>query len=173
MRNGLLNGKARELGPDRALLRSTSGQSILEVALLTPFLLLLLLGAVDVGRYAYFAIGVGNAAHAGAFYASQNAGTASTSSTNQTAVQDAACEDFAGQDSPCGLTVSITNGCQCDNHGAMSAASSCAASACPNEVPGMVTTVTVTASGTFSPIFNYPAIPSFTVTRSATMIYGP
>jgi Flp pilus assembly protein TadG len=47
------------------------GQTLLEMALLVPFVLVLLIGVIEVGRYTYLAIIVGNAAHAGAEYAIQ------------------------------------------------------------------------------------------------------
>jgi len=48
--------------------RSESGQSLVEVALLLPFLVLMMLGVIELGRYAYIGILVGNAARAGAAY---------------------------------------------------------------------------------------------------------
>jgi Flp pilus assembly protein TadG len=52
------------------------GQSLLEVALALPILLLLLLGIIEVGRYAQLAIVVADAARAGAIYGAQSSATA-------------------------------------------------------------------------------------------------
>lgn len=139
---------------------------MVELAFLTPFLLLLLIGCIEIGRYAYFSIAVGNAAHAGAAYASQ-----STSTAAQTAnITAAVCYDFngtSGTGTQCGLTVTTTYTCQCDSQGTMSADSSCAAC---GATQALIPYVQVKATGTFTPIFNYPGIPkSFTVTRTATM----
>jgi Flp pilus assembly protein TadG len=49
-----------------------SGQAIIEMALLSPLLILLFLGAVEYGRLYYIGIEVTNAAHAGVEYGSQN-----------------------------------------------------------------------------------------------------
>src|ERR1700726_2074775 len=48
------------------------GQSVAEVALVTPLLLLLLVGAIEIGRFAYYGIEVANAARAGVQYGSQS-----------------------------------------------------------------------------------------------------
>jgi Flp pilus assembly protein TadG len=48
-----------------------SGQTLVEMAFLAPILILLLLGVIEIGRYTYIAILVGNAARAGAEYAIQ------------------------------------------------------------------------------------------------------
>jgi Flp pilus assembly protein TadG len=54
------------------ILKTSRGQSLAELALVTPVILLLVLGAVDFGR-AYFAhVSVTNAARNGADYAAQN-----------------------------------------------------------------------------------------------------
>lgn len=42
------------------------------MALLTPLLLTLLIGIIELGRYAYLSILVGNAARAGAAYGAQS-----------------------------------------------------------------------------------------------------
>jgi Flp pilus assembly protein TadG len=52
----------------RASSTSEQGSSLIETALLIPFLLLLLLGAVDFGRAFYMAIELAGAAQAGATY---------------------------------------------------------------------------------------------------------
>jgi len=56
----------------RRTIGSQSGQSLVELALLTPLLLLLLIGIVEMGRYAYLSIVLGNAAETGALYGAQN-----------------------------------------------------------------------------------------------------
>lgn len=143
-----------------------SGQSLLELAFLTPLLLLLLIGSIEIGRYAYYSVAVGNAAHAGAAYASQSTLTAGQT----TNIKAAVCYDFngtSGTGTNCGLAVTTTYTCQCDNNGTMSADASCAAC---GATQALVPYVQVTASGTFTPIFNYPGIPqTFTVSRTATM----
>src|SRR5579872_2840396 len=60
-------------------LRSESGQSLLEMAIITPILVLLVLGAIEIGRYAELSIVVVNAARAGAQYGAQNLAAAADS----------------------------------------------------------------------------------------------
>lgn len=55
---------------------SQGGNAIVEFAVIAPFLILMIVGVVDLSRYAYFSIQVANAARAGAAYGSQNNVTA-------------------------------------------------------------------------------------------------
>ena len=145
--------------------RSDSGQSIVEVALLTPLLLLLLVGVIEIGRYASQAIAVGNAARAGVAYGAQDHFAAD----DPAGITDAACQDFQGANT-CGLTVSKAYVCQCDDAGTVDATPiDCSTGSCP--APSLeVVSLQVTASGSFSSLFSYPGIPSsLAVTRTATM----
>ena len=56
----------------RAIVRFTRGQSLVELALVLPVLLLLVLAAVDLGRIFFARIAVSNAAREGAYEASYN-----------------------------------------------------------------------------------------------------
>jgi Flp pilus assembly protein TadG len=174
-----VNGKTRiSLGVRRSsrvrhnpgILLSPSGQSLLEVALLTPMLLALLLGAIEMGRYAYISILVGNAARAGAAYGAQNL----VLSVDIPGIQAAADNDFQNNGQSTGsLAVSSTTSCGCDSNGTITGAG-CRTSA--NSAAGTcasghwVVMVSVTASGTFNSIFNYPGIPnSINVSSTATL----
>jgi len=160
--------------------RSQQGQALLELALMLPFLLLLAVGGIEVGRYAYLSILVGNAARAGAAYGAQNHG----SSTDSAGIVTAANNDFLqnGQNVST-LTVTSSISCGCDTAGALTVPYT-TASACSDAtnaalkatiaacVPAghWVAMVSVTASGTFSSIFSYPGFPStITVAKTATM----
>jgi Flp pilus assembly protein TadG len=139
-----------------------SGQALVELALALPILLLLALGVVEIGRYAYISILIGNAAHAGAVFGSQG-----TWSTDPATIQKAAQFDFAGGTTGgskgngldvSSLTVTSTTSCGCDSAGTVTNAAcdstpSCAAGA------HWVVVVTVTASGKFCSLFNYPGLP--------------
>jgi Flp pilus assembly protein TadG len=170
-RTSLGLGRCSRVGHDPGILLSPSGQSLLEVALLTPMLLALLLGAIELGRYAYISILVGNAARAGAAYGAQNL----VLSVDTTGIQTAAENDFQnnGQNTS-NLLVSSTTSCGCDSNGTVTPASSCstatdgAAGTCASG--HWVVMVSVTASGTFNSLFNYPGIPkSLTVSNTATL----
>lgn len=143
--------------------RSHSGQSLLEVAFMLPFLLLLLLGVIEVGRYAYIGILVANAAHAGAMYGSQ--GTVQSGDT--AGIAAAANNDFANNGMGSTLTVSSSYACGCDSGGTVTA-EACSPPTCSSG--HWTITVTVIASGTFSGLFSYPGIPSsVAISRTATM----
>jgi Flp pilus assembly protein TadG len=156
-------------------LRSERGQSLIEVAFLTPLLLSLLVGTIEMGRYAYLSILVGNAARAGAAYGSQSLAL----SVDATGIQTAATNDFQNNGpSTAVLTVSGGNGgsyvsCGCDSGGTITAAT-CSPKVNPNAgtcASGhWVVMVSVKAAATFNSLFKYPGIPaSLTVTQTATM----
>jgi Flp pilus assembly protein TadG len=157
-------------GRGRGIVRRQCGQSLVEVALITPLLMVLLIGAIEVGRYAYISILVGNAAHAGAMYGAQSL----PQSADTVGIRQAADNDFQSNGQPVSsLTVTSWNTCGCDSGGTVTSAG-CTTAANPTAgtctVGHWVVMVSVTASGTFSSLFKYPGIPSpITVSRTATM----
>ena len=64
---GLVAGRKR-----RNLSREERGQALIEMAFALPILIVLLLGIVEVGRYAQLSIVVSNAARTGAIYGAQS-----------------------------------------------------------------------------------------------------
>jgi Flp pilus assembly protein TadG len=168
----------------RATFRSESGQSLVELALLTPLLLLLALGIIEIGRYMYIGIVVGNAARAGASFGVVRPGDGA-------GITNAACNDFVnnlgGSPPPaCDGTISATSNhlgvtstqtCGCDNSGTIATMYTGGAfcdnvpaatmSACTGHWTAMIN---VQATGSFPAISGYPGIPSsITLTRTATM----
>jgi Flp pilus assembly protein TadG len=155
-----------------------SGQALVELAFILPVLLLLALGVIEIGRYAYISILVGNAAHAGAMYASLGASQAN----DPTGIQNAALYDFAGATSgntntngQLASTLSVTSvqSCGCDTAGSITTAV-CDKTANPNAgtcaTGHWVVAVAVTATGTFDALFNYPGIPTpLTISRTSTV----
>ncbi len=81
------------------------GQSILELALLLPFLCVLFFGAADLGRVCYYSQQVINSAHTGAIYGSRNHALASDIA-NITSVAQA-----DGGSIPGGLSVTVNQLC--------------------------------------------------------------
>jgi Flp pilus assembly protein TadG len=163
------------------ILRSQSGQALLEAALVTPLLLALLVGTIELGRYAYIGILVGNAARAGAAYGAQGLAR----SADATGIQLAADNDFQsnGQlvstltvcggfgvdpNAPCGGGGQYT-ACGCDSGGTITIApAGCGDSTC--STGHWVVRVWVKASGTFTPLFNYPGISnSITIVRTCIL----
>lgn len=154
---------------NRAHLCSESGQSLMEFALLTPLLAVLLLGVVDMGRYAYISILVGNAARAGVAYGTQTHITAHDTA----GIIAAADNDFQNNgQSVSNLNVSSAYACGCDNGGTITVLLGCTTGSCPIGQHEVVS-LQVTASGTFNALFGYPGIPkSISVSRTATMRVG-
>jgi Flp pilus assembly protein TadG len=156
----------------RGILRSQSGQSLVELAFLTPVLLLLLIGTVELGRYTSLSILMGNAARAGAEYGAQNTTTAGDSGGIKTAAM-ADLKDISGfKTQP---TVTSTFVCGCDNGGTIipSPETNGACKTSCNANSHLVTSVQVTVTGTFTSMFNYPGIPtSLIITSTATERVG-
>ncbi|HXW54823.1 MAG TPA: TadE/TadG family type IV pilus assembly protein [Candidatus Cybelea sp.] len=143
------------------------GQSLVEVALLTPLLLALLLGGIELGRYAYVSILIGSAARAGAAFASESL----ANSVNTTGIQTAADNDFQNNgQSVSSLTVSSSVSCGCDSSGAVTAQACTGGSAGTCSSGHWVVQVSVAASGTFNSLFHYPGIPpSISLSKTSTM----
>jgi Flp pilus assembly protein TadG len=160
-----LREKAHRL---RGIFHSQSGQSLVELALLSPLLLVLVIGTIEMGRYASLALLVGNAARAGAAYGSQN----TTKAADAPGIRTAALND--GQNIS-GLTVTSTFVCGCDTGGTVipnpetnaACATTCAIGA------HLVVFSQVTATGKFTSLLNYPGIPTpLTITSTATERIG-
>jgi Flp pilus assembly protein TadG len=137
-----------------------SGQALVELALILPVVLLLVLGVIEIGRYAYISILVGNAARAGAAYGAQGFSKATTNNPNITL---AARNDFASNGfNPTTLSVDSFPTCGCDIGGTIAAdtAANCDPTTPPPCVGNWVVTIHVTAHNTFNSLFNYPGIPS-------------
>jgi Flp pilus assembly protein TadG len=148
-------------------LRSESGQSLVEIALLTPLLLLLLVGLIEVGRFAFLSIIVANAARTGAAFGSQGL----VQSVDTTDIQAAADNDFQNNGQNVNkLTVSSSTSCGCDSAGTVTS-HSCNGNGAGSCATGhWVVMVSVTASGTFNSLFGYPGLPgSISVSRTSTM----
>jgi Flp pilus assembly protein TadG len=118
------------------------GQALVELALILPLLLLLLVGALDLGRLFYTYIGVVDGAREGASYAM-------THPTDVTGITNAARLEMGGDT---GLVVDAP---VCD--------SACAST---TSFPG--NTITVRVSKAFSLIV--PLLPGFTISASSTAV---
>ena len=124
------------------------------MALLLPMLLTLLIGLIEIGRYAYFDILIANAARAGAQYGAQSL----IQAADKIGIQTAAQNDGSG-------AMAITSSQECG----------CAATAlggCPSGAvcPLPLVYVKVTATHTYSALFRYPLIPkTLTLTSTVTM----
>ena len=154
-------------------LRSQSGQSMVELALLTPLLLLMVIGTVEMGRYGYLSILLGNAARAGASYGAQNLAL----SVDTTGIYNAAYNDFYNNgnstQNTSNFSATSTVTCGCDSSGTVSpdTNAACFATGAGTCASGTwAVTVHVTVQAKFTSLFSYPGIPnSLTVTNTAVM----
>lgn len=138
-------------------MKSGRGFAIIEFALITPLMLLLVAAVVDFTLLMRAAIAVGDAARAGAQFGSLSTTNASNISGMQAAALNAA------PDIP-NLTASAAKVCQCSNGTTVN----CSGGTCPS---GPVRTyVQVTVKTSVPPIFSYPKLgDSGAVVATATM----
>ena len=128
-------------------LRGDGGQALVELAVSSSLFFLILLGAVEFGRFAYLAIEIANAAKAAAQYGAQNSITAADITGMQlVAAQDApdvanACTNFT-------VNIGQPATCACVSGGSSSSAS-CSSTTCSGY---MVQNLTITASAQCKPI---------------------
>jgi Flp pilus assembly protein TadG len=125
------------------------GQSVAEMALITPMLLLLLVGTIEIGRYAYYGIEVSNAARAGVQYGAQSL----TDSKDIAGITQAAQKDAP---EVAGMNVTATNRCACSNSPANFVG--CPARGC---APGhALVFVQVDTTANIRPLLRYPGLPA-------------
>jgi len=148
-------------------IRRQRGASLVELAAIVTFLLLLTLGVIDFGRGYYLGIEVANAADAGAQYGLQNPGDASlTGDMKQAAKNDAADVTTWAANYPLAVT-----GCMCSD--GSSPSPGCGSNpSCPGGTQ-VVNYVTVQTRATYTPMFPWPGVPSsITLNGSATYWVG-
>ena len=135
----------------RLLRRSQSGSALVEVALTLPFLMAMLLGAVELGGLAYRATEMTNAARAGAQYAAMNGGGftdcngkfAGGTCASTSGIYQAAQADAPWATSTCtNWTVTSVSSCTCSD----STACTSTDYSCTTGKPIVVATVTTSAS---------------------------
>ncbi len=141
--------------------------ALVEFAIVVPLLALLLIGLVEIGRFAYFSIAVGNAARAGAQYGAFSAANAA----DATGIKAAAKAD--GQNNIKIIDASSQVVCSCWNSATGTEtpappASGVCGQTCTSGV--QVTYVQVDTTGSYSSMFRYPMLPStFSVSARAVM----
>jgi Flp pilus assembly protein TadG len=145
------------------LCKAEHGASLIELALVTPILLLLMIGAVDLGRAYYVGLEVANAAHSGAEYGSRN--------PSNTAGITAAARQSA-PNLPNMIVSAPAWGCECSDGSSYSASCTvtptCTASS--SRGANVVHRVQVTTSSAYNPLMPWPYIPSsVTLSNTATV----
>jgi Flp pilus assembly protein TadG len=144
-------------------LRGERGTSVLELALVTPLLLLILLGIIDVGRYAQLSIVMAGAAREGVQYGAQSLVTAA----DTTGIQNAAVGDASSiltTSSVCVATWTCAQGTA-----TAQPPTSCPTVPPPPSCPTSVSQdvyVQVTTQAAFAPLFRYPGLPNFAPVKS-------
>jgi Flp pilus assembly protein TadG len=149
-------------------LGSERGQSVLEVALMSPLLLLMLFGMVDLGRWVFQAMEVSSAARAGAQYGIQ---------TRLTSVDNAGITAAAKNDVPDIPTLTVTPAtfCQCANAMGGSGSNVLCTGTGLCSTSNIVVFVKVDTSATFQTWIPYPRIglaSSITMKGHAIMAAG-
>jgi Flp pilus assembly pilin Flp len=148
--------------------RSDSGQAIVEVAVVTPFLFILLVSVIDIGRVYHYREIVGNSARAAVQYGAQGLTFAVDDPGMSTAGQNDG-EDWLTGTPQAGLTVTGTEACYCSNG---SLATCLPPSICPPNTH-MLTYAVATSTYQFSTLFNYRIIPhTFPISRTEQLEVG-
>jgi Flp pilus assembly protein TadG len=150
-----------KLGKRLHFLRDERGASLVELAALLPLFLLMLFGTIDFARAYYLTTEIAGAAHAAVEYGSQNP-------TDTAGMKTVAQDDASNVPN---LSVATpTYGCECSDGTSYSA--NC------GTTPSCSTTtevyrVNVTVTGTYTPLFPWPGIPSsMSFSSSASMRSG-
>jgi Flp pilus assembly protein TadG len=136
--------------------RSESGSALVELAVVAPFLVLLLVGLIDAGRYTYYGILAAHAARAAVQYGAENLVTAADS----TGMKNAATADAQ---SLSGWQITTTPICMING-----ALTTCPTSSSLSVSSNMVYYVQVTVTAKFSPLITYPGFPKVGIPVSAT-----
>jgi len=137
--------------------RSRAGQATTEIALLSPIMILMLLGTMDFGRLFYDAIGIAGAVRSGLQYATLTTANA----TDTTGIVNAATQDVSNTT---GVTVTTTSYCQCSDGTSINCALTCAGGITAERY------VRVKATKTFQTLVAYPGIPnSVNLSQQAVM----
>jgi Flp pilus assembly protein TadG len=128
-----------------------AGQALVELAFAVSFLLLLLLGAVEFGRFAYLAIELSNAAKGAAQYGSQN----SIKAADITGMQLVASQDAPEAQNACtNFTTTIQQPATC---ACMVGGDATPAASCQSNCSGyLVQYLTITTSAQCKPLI-YPS----------------
>lgn len=147
-------------------LRKDSGSALVELALTVPMLMLIMIGAAELGRMAYYAIEVQNAARAAVAFGSRGSGV-QVDTADMTTAADNEAPNIGD------LTVTATQSCVCQSinasTGAVTDVSQESGSACVGggetilndctatapSYPWVVQYVNVTTTVTVPTMFNY------------------
>lgn len=150
-----------------SLIAAEAGTTVVELAIALPLVLLLLVGTIEVGRFAFFAILAANAARAGVQYGAQNLMTAQdTPGITNAALQDG--QSLPNWTGPGGGII-VTQLCSVNG----AAPQSCQVLNGSGPPQNTVYYVQVQVTGLFGSLLSYPGIPRWVpISGSATMRIG-
>src|SRR5581483_10847178 len=146
-----------------ARLKSENGQALIETYFSGAFLILLLLGGVELGRTAYAATELSNAARAAAQYAAMNGGAFNGVGLDTAGMLLAAQSDAADLGSSVQFTTTPSYTCSCT--GAGTATCGPPPSGCSGS--HLLVTVNVQVQASFNPLVYIPGF-----THSAITLHG-
>ena len=149
--------------------RDNRGAALVELALTTPLFLLLMMGSLEIGRVAYYAVEVENAARAGASFGAVNVQNANTTASVQQAAKNDAPDVSnlivvsPGQVCVCETITTATNSpafnptsgtISCTN----TAITSCTANS-SSSLQNVISYITVSTSANIDPLIHVPGLP--------------
>lgn len=157
----------------KALRRTDAGTAIVEMVVISPLLLFILIGLIEVGRYGDYAIRVGNAARAGVQFGAQNiANAGDNAQMQQVAINDSQLGTYNSSTNQTGLSAAATSFCECAPPPSTAAGTqvSCT-TVCPTH---LVIYVQVATTGTLPAMllnsqFLPPSLRVVTISRTAVM----
>jgi len=133
------------------ILSGSQGQSLVEFTLVLPLLLILLIGAIEFGRAAYYSIEVTNASYAGVEYGAQTDATAGDiNGIIQAALNEAPLL------APDNVTTSIYYECP----DGLATGPTTAATDCAGDGGRFFRYLVVNTQADLMPLFNFPGIPA-------------
>jgi Flp pilus assembly protein TadG len=138
---------------NRKSLRSDSGTSLIEFALVAPVLMFMLIGLIEVGRYAFLSIVAANAARAGVQYGAQD--LAHAADTN--GIKNAALQDGLNLSNWTASGGGVTGQYLCSVNGGALQTCTTGTSGPPANT---IYYVSVQVTGTFKSLMSYPGIPT-------------
>ena len=151
-------------GVGRWITNDERGQALIETALSSLFLMLLLLGGIEVGMVAYAAIEVANSAKAAAQYAAMNGGAWTQTGLDTDGMLAAAQADAGNLVSSISFTAPPTYACRCTGAGLPDCGT-----APPTGCTGshLVVTIQVQTQATYTPLIHAVGFNSIVLKGSA------
>jgi Flp pilus assembly protein TadG len=161
LKHSILNVDHRSRGGSSRARDSERGSSLVELAFMLSFMLLLAIGVIDFGRAFYDSIEVSNAARAGAQYGELNP----SDTTGMIAAAKSDASDISA------ITATAAIGCMCSD--GTGASANCATTPSCGSSARQLNYVQVNTSYTYTTYFPWPGVPaSFPLTGKAIFLAG-